>query len=337
MHSPTSRPGEFRRLGAGPMPNELDMSLPRSPPGPDQPGEREAGERWPSGSMRRAWSWQSLRLVQIRALASWLSHLERRPGGQALVVRLRQMGLSPLLNGLLGFRGSFGSLAEAAKAAHRFIPFAHDHPDETMLSLALAEVTRESDYPVLFQLAPIAPRLRRVFDLGGATGNLFYSYDRHLQFSEELVWTVCDLQPQRDAGLAFARERSERRIRFTDKLEEGDGVDLFLVSGALHYFEEPLYPLLSRFRRRPRHVIVNRSPFSRGAALYTVQDARTHLVACKLHGRSQFIQGMRDLGYELRETWPVFELQAWVPLFPEYCDRHYWGFHFALSAESGPP
>ncbi len=113
--------------------------------------------------------------------------------------------------------------------ARRFIPFAHDHPAATTLSLALAEVTRESDYPVLFLLAPVAPRLRSVFDLGGATGNLFYSYDRHLKFSEELVWTVCDLQPQRDAGLAKAREKGEQRIRFTGKLEDGDGADLFIV------------------------------------------------------------------------------------------------------------
>jgi len=269
--------------------------------------------------------------------ASWLSHVERRPGGQAMVRRLRQMGLSPLLNALLGFRGSFASLAEAAKVARRFLPFDHDHPDETRLSLALAELTRESDYPVLYQLAPVARRLSRVFDLGGATGNLFYSYDRHLHFSPELVWTVCDLQPQRDAGLAFARERGEKRIRFTDKLEDGEGADLFLVSGALHYFEEPLHPLLRRFRHRPAHVIVNRSPFSRGPALYTVQDARTHLVACELHGRSEFIQGMQELGYQLQAAWPVFELHAWVPLFPEYCDRHYWGFHFSLPAQPDAP
>jgi len=254
-----------------------------------------------------------------------------------MVRRLRQMGLSPLLNALLGFRGNFGSLAAAAKVAHRFLPFDHDHPDETRLSLALAEHTRESDYPVLYQLAPVAPSLRRVFDLGGSTGNLFYSYDRHLHFSPELAWTVCDLQTQRDAGLDFARERGEKRIRFTDKVEDGDGADLFLVSGALHYFEEPLHPLLRRYRHRPPHVIVNRSPFSRGPALYTVQDARTHLVACKLHGRREFIEGMQELGYQLQATWPVFELNAWAPLFPEYCDRHYWGFHFSLPTELGAP
>jgi putative methyltransferase (TIGR04325 family) len=159
-----------------------------------------------------------------------------------MVRRLRQTGLSPLLNALLGFRGSFGSLAEAAKVARRFFPFDHDHPDETRLSLALADLTRESDYPVLYQLAPVAHSLRRVFDLGGATGNLFYSYDRHLHFSSELVWTVCDLPPQRNAGLAFARERGEKRIRFTDKLEDGEGADLFLVSGALHYFRGATAP-----------------------------------------------------------------------------------------------
>lgn len=245
-----------------------------------------------------------------------------------MVRRLRQAGLTPLMNRMLGFRGSFASLAEAELVAHRFIPSAHEHPAEIGFGLALAESTRESDYPVLFHLAPVAAELRRVFDLGGSIGNLLYTYDRQLHFSPDLVWTVCDLPRQRAAGLAYARDKSETRLRFTDSPEEGDGADLFIVSGALHYFDEPLYPLLSRYRSLPRHVVVNRSPFSRGAALYTVQDARSHLVACKLHGRRDFLEGMEALGYRLKAAWPVYELQAWAPLHPENCDRHYQGFYF---------
>ena len=276
--------------------------------------------------------WRSLRLAQIRTLASLLSHIEKRPRGQALVRRVRQSGLSPLMNLMLGFRGSFASLAEAERVAHHFIPSAHEHPDEIGFGLALAESTRESDYPVLFQLAPVAADLRRVFDLGGSIGNLFYTYDRQLQFSPELEWTVCDLPRQRAAGLAYADDKGETRLRFTDRPDEGDGADLFIVSGALHYFEEPLYPLLSRYMKLPRLVVVNRSPFSRGAALYTVQDARSHLVACKLHGRREFLKGMEALGYRLKAAWPVYELQAWAPLYPENCDRHYWGFYFTLES-----
>jgi putative methyltransferase (TIGR04325 family) len=288
-------------------------------------------ESLPTQSLEGASPLRSLRLAQIRALACLLSHMGKRPRGQAILQRLSRTGLSPLMNALLGFRGSFESLDDAERIARRFIPSAHDHPDEIGFSVALAEGMRESDYPVLFLLVSIAPSLRRVFDLGGSIGNLLYSYDRHLHFSPEITWTVYDLPRQCAAGQAFARERGEKRIRFATDVKEGDGADLFIVSGALHYFEEPLYPLLSQFKQRPRHVIVNRSPFSRGPAICTVQDARTHLVACKLHGRDDFVHGMQELGYQLRATWPVFELEAWVPLQPKHCDRHYWGFYFVSS------
>ncbi len=282
--------------------------------------------------------WRALRLAQIRALASLLSSVGRVSRGGALLCRARQRRLVAAgLNRLLGFRRDFATLADAQAAATRYIPFAHDHPAETALFLTLADMTRESDYPVLFILAPLAGRLRRVFDLGGAVGNLLYSYDRHLHFRDDLTWTVMDLAPRRTAGLAFAQKRQEPRIRFVDSFEDAAGADLLIVSGALHYFEEPLYPMLQGLARLPDHVIVNRSPFSNGHALCTVQDARTHLVACKLHDRADFIGGMERLGYRLRAQWPVFELRAWVPLYPDLSAAHYWGFYFALADHAGPP
>src|SRR5690348_6991118 len=125
--------------------------------------ERDPTDKETRPARRPGAAWRSLRLAQIRALASLLSHIEKRPRGQTTVRRLRQTGFSPLMNRMLGFRGSFASLAEAERVAHRFIPSAHEHPDEIGFGLALAESTRESDYPVLFHLAPVAVDLRRVF------------------------------------------------------------------------------------------------------------------------------------------------------------------------------
>jgi putative methyltransferase (TIGR04325 family) len=277
----------------------------------------------------------SLRVKQIRIAASLLSHLGRRPSGARILCRAGHWPLvGPALRFLVGYRRSFASLEAAAAAARRHLPMGHDHPAQTELYIAMADVIRESDYPALFHLAPVAPGLRQVFDLGGAVGNLLYSYARHLPFSEALVWTVCDLPARRAAGIELARQRGEARIRFTEGFEEAAGADLLLVSGALHYFDEPLHPMLGRLDRLPRRVLVNRSPFSRGSPLVSVQDAGELLVACKSHDRTDFIAGMQALGYRLIAAWPVFELQAWVPLSPELCYPHYWGFYFELPAGS---
>ncbi len=285
----------------------------------------------------KRWSKPELRLLQIRLLVSLLSYVGRSPPGKSLFRFVRRSSaLMATLQWLLGYRKTFGTLAEAEACAARYIRFAHDHPGETELHKKLSDLTRESDYPVLFHLAPIAAQLRRVFDLGGGVGNLFYSYDRHLCFSKELVWIVCELPPRRAAGMRFAQDRKEPRLRFTGGLEDAAGVDLLLASGALHYFDEPLYLMLQGLAALPRRVIVNRTPFSRGQPLITVQDSHEFLVACKLHGREDFIRGMKRLGYELRDSWPVFELRTWVPLYPDLSYPHYWGFYFEQVEKSAP-
>jgi putative methyltransferase (TIGR04325 family) len=280
------------------------------------------------------WSMRKLRLRQIRFFASLLSYVGRAAAGKALVRRMRRHpSLVSLIDWLLGYRKTFASLAEAETCAARYLQSAHDYSGEIELHRKLSGLMRESDYPVLFHLAPCAFGLRRVFDLGGGVGNAFYSYDRHLRFSKELTWTVCELPARRVAGAEFAHKRNEPRLCFTGEVKGATGVDLLLVSGALHYFDEPLYPMLEKLECLPRRVIVNRTPFSRGHALVTVQDGGECLAACKLHSRDDFINGMKGLGYELRDSWPVFEFKAWVPLYPDVSYGHYWGFYFEHSTE----
>jgi putative methyltransferase (TIGR04325 family) len=106
-------------------------------------------------------------------------------------------------------------------------------------------------------------------------------------------------------GEKLAAERGETRIRFADTLAEASGSDVFIASGSLHYFEQPLHEILRKLERLPNHVFVNRTPYSAGADLITVQDNRSFLVPCKLHSRAKLVAGMQALGYELVSEWPV--------------------------------
>jgi len=271
----------------------------------------------------------SLRLLQIRVFAALLGHIGRRPRGRAALVALRENRVGVrVLNLFLGYRRVYASFAEAEAVAARYIGHAHEHPGEIQTHVELADITRESDYPALFHLAPIARELRQVFDLGGSVGNLFYCYARHLPFAAELSWTVCELPAKRVAGEHLAAQRGETRLRFTDKLDEAAGADLLIICGALHYFAEPLAEMLGRLERLPERVLINRAACSRGAALITVQDGGSHLVACRLHGRAEIVEGMLRLGYRLRGDWPIHERRLWVPLYPDLSLGHYLGFYF---------
>lgn len=232
------------------------------------------------------------------------------------------------MNALLGFRRVFPSFAAAQASASQYIQSGHEHPDEIRYHTSVSETVRESDYPLLFHLAPLAPELRHVFDLGGNVGNLFYAYQIQLRLPPTLLWTVYDLPMKKPLGEKLAAERGETRIRFANSVAAANGADVFIASGSLHYFEQPLPEILRTLERLPDHVFVNRSPTSAGADLITVQDNRSYLVPCKLHSRANLIAGMHTLGYELHSEWPVHELRLLVPTHPDLSARTYSGFYF---------
>jgi putative methyltransferase (TIGR04325 family) len=280
-------------------------------------------------SRKRPGLFRRLRLFQIRLTAASLSSLGRRAPGRSLIVRLRSAPpIRLLLESLLGFRRTFPTFHAAQICAARYIDAGHEHPDELEYHLSTANSLRESDYPVLFHLASIANRVHDVFDLGGNAGNLFYSYEKHLNFPADLTWTICDLPAQIALGEKIACERAETRLRFVRNLASVQSADVFIASGSHHYFSQPLDEILRSLRSLPSHVFVNRSPFSSGDDLITVQDNGTYLVPCQLHSRSKLLQGMQLLGYRLIARWPVHELRLWVPTYPDLSPPCYSGFYF---------
>lgn len=276
-----------------------------------------------------------MRVAQIRLVARVLISIGRSRWGRELVRRARDGALTGrALRRLLAFYGTFSSIEEARSCAARYVPASHEHPKQITLHAQFAEETRESDYPVLFFLSPVVSELRTVFDLGGSVGNLFFQLDRHLKFSDELVWTVHDIPVKRAAMYEFARKKGEKRLAFTDEFSSASGVDLFIVVGAIHYFEPKLAEMLGQLKSLPKHVVLNRSPFSSGEDIVTIQDGGLWVNACKLHSVEKLCSGMRDLGYQLVASWPVHERAVRIPLMPEYSET-YRGFYFRLSDGPG--
>src|SRR5260370_38391640 len=105
-------------------------------------------------------------------------------------------------------------------------------------------------------------------------------------------------------------------MRFTNTLAEASGSDVFITSGSLHYFEEPVHTILASLEDLPKHVFINRTPCSSGPDLITVQDNRSYLVPCKLHSRTALAARMHALGYDLRSEWPLVLPRRRAPLRP---------------------
>ena len=195
----------------------------------------------------------------------------------------------------------------------------------TSTLLETTEAARPSDYAAMFHLRPLLPAIRRVFDLGGNVGNLFYCFQRYLDFPPDLVWTVQDLPPHLADGAALAHRRRAAQLRFTGDWADAAGCDVLIASGSLHYFEEPLPRMVERLARRPAHILINRTPLTDGSPVATIQDARTFRVACMLYNRRDLVEGFDRVGYDLVDTWQAAELSLHVPGFPEHSVPEYSG------------
>lgn len=273
---------------------------------------------------------QRARLWQIRCFARFLERLGNRPGYIRIVRVLRDnFFLKPLFAAALGFRQKFDSFAQACHAAKAYSTLGHEDTANAARHLESIERLRESDYAVLYHWTRLNPQPRSVLDLGGNIGNLLYSYERYLQFPGDLRWNVVELPNVKMQGERLAAQRHERRIHYFDSIRDVGEVDLFLASGCLHYFDEPLPVLLAQLVHLPPLVFINRVPASAGAEIYTVQDGWNYLVPCKIRNRDELINGMREIGYDAIATWDANEMREIVPLYPESSAFRYAGFYFA--------
>jgi putative methyltransferase (TIGR04325 family) len=234
-----------------------------------------------------------------------------------------------------GYKRAFSDLASAQAVVKRYDALGHDcEVNASTLRDDMARL-RPGDYPVLFHLARLSLEGSRVFDLGGTSGNLFYLYDRALDFPKSLRWTVHDLPGHMERGRDLVRRLCESRLRFTDDVQGASGHDVLLVSGSLHYFDFQLHDYVAGLAQRPRHVIINRTPLVEPPTAACIQYVSGVMVACRLLNRRELIDGMVRLGYRLIDSWRVAEFAIKLPFDPEYWVREYGGLYFR-TGDGGP-
>jgi putative methyltransferase (TIGR04325 family) len=273
-----------------------------------------------------------MRLSLIRLWAFVFVRAARFPGALCVFRALRSSRLGRFVSDrLLGYHRLFASLAEAEACANRYWPASHASPANLSNQHRFIARPRLSDYPVLFQLSRITGEVR-LFDLGGNVGNLFYCYRNYLDLGRNFKWIVFDLPQTLEKGQALAAAQPNTEgLAFVDDFAAADGVDVFLASGSLHYFEDSLPAMLSRLRSRPPHVMLNRTPLTYGPTSVTVQDAGTVMHGCKLFNVNEIIEGMMELGYRMVDDWHVPDLNLRIPLYPDRSAPYYSGMCFRLN------
>ncbi len=267
------------------------------------------------------------RIKQIRVTAALVEQVSRTGAGLRLVRFVRSFVLTRrAYAALLHYRRPFASLHDARQAIGQLDGTAHESSSNIDWHSRMQAAIRPSDYAALFQLRPLLPQLTRIFDLGGNVGNLFYSYAGYVEFPPELTWQVFDLPAVVASGTALARKRNASQVRFTSTWQDADGSDLLIAAGSLHYFEAPLWAMVSELSNKPRYILVNRTPLNEDRAVAAVQDSIGIQVACFVYNRSDMIRGFERIGYELVDQWRAPELGLTIPGYPELSAPEYSGF-----------
>ena len=263
-----------------------------------------------------------LRDIQIVCAAKMFRLLGLISHGRRLIEGIERSRFgATILGWILGYRRSFRTLDEAERAVRPYAKGGHENP----VRLELSRVAKPSDYAAFYYLRDRMPYIKRIFDMGGSVGNLCYCYSDYLSLGTDTIWTVFDLPEYVRLGRKMASDRNARNLQFTDDPQKADGVDLLIVSGALHYFDKPLPEFIENIKQRPKYILINRTPLTEGPEFAVVQDAGYIRVACKLYNRSKLIADFKRLGYGLLGEWQAAELGLTVLDRPSSSVRAYTG------------
>ncbi len=228
-----------------------------------------------------------------------------------------------------GVHGVYPKFAAARAAAPKGRKLGYDNQESSNLYPYLLDFTKISDFAALFYFTQLVGPGTRIFDFGGNTGVLYYSYQRRWKLPGNVTWTVCDVPAVIEAGQELAKTRPSPGLSFTSEFADAAGSDLLLTSGTIQYVEESLPTLLTKLgRRTPKHILANRIPLWDKPAIATLQNLGPVTCPYQIFNRQEFLAGMEGAGYRVADTWECPESGISVRWHPSARLRGYTGILF---------
>lgn len=207
------------------------------------------------------------------------------------------------------FLGTYASFADAAAAAPPTKPLGYDNPEAAAMYDARLDRVHAADYPVLYWLHRIGP-VSGIVDFGGHVGVAYYAFRPYLEHQwHDVTWTVIDVPAVVARGEALALSRGARALRFSvsSALEQAD---VWMAAGSLHYVEDQPSAIISRMRRPPRYVLLNKVPLTDGDSYVTLNSIGTAFCPYAVRNRDAFERDLTDAGYVVRDRWRNEELSC---------------------------
>lgn len=234
------------------------------------------------------------------------------------------------------FFGVHSTWQEAEAAAASFGSVGYDH-ESTVDMYAQRTRKDQHDYPAAYWiLRSLQEGHRSVFDVGGNIGIKYMAFRDILMPHPDLRWRVQDVSAIVRHGRELALARGDTQLEFTDRFEDGDGIDLLYASGVLQYLPKTLGELLGGYRRLPKRILINTAAIHPAHEFFTVNNIWAAFCPYRVQTQASLIGGLTALGYRLRETWTNPDKPLFVPGRPDCSLRHYSGYCLDLAADKRP-
>ncbi len=185
------------------------------------------------------------------------------------------------------FRGAFRSHEEALRHVRPGKLKGYDNDGVSEVSKALMQEVPLWDYPVLYWLKRLSPEINRVIDAGGHVGVKYRAFAPYLEL-DQIHWIVYDLPAQVRAGRAEARPE-DKTLSF----------------------------IVSRLRRRPRYILLNKVATRDGPTVVTLENFRLAEVPYHIRNAREVPDALDALGYDIVDSWIIDSIAHRIDTHPE--------------------
>lgn len=227
------------------------------------------------------------------------------------------------------FFGVYPSFAEAQAAIPDHL--VHGWDDDAVVA---GDFFQPSLFAALFWLSRILKPGDCVIDFGGAVGQTHRALSERMNLPADVLWTVVDVDAAVRRGAELAVARGTRGLNFCNRVDAVEACDIFMSRGCLQYVETPLISLLASLPARPRYLLLDKIPLIEGPQFVTLQNLMRSAAPYQVFNRTAFLASLLELGYAIRDEWPVQELSCAIPFHPERFVAAHTGLLLELQAAS---
>lgn len=222
------------------------------------------------------------------------------------------------------FEGVYETFIDARFAAPTTKSNNYDSHEQAMWDMKLLkshfEELQPYDYPVLswmYRICKFANNNYNILDFGGNVAAQFYAYRKALPQNFIRKWIVYDLPKIIAVGEEFKKCQEASELHFTNKMPFNDEFDLLLMLGSIQYVEDATDPsyLITKFKKKPKYIIINRTPLLLNNQTLTVTLQNVHKTFSPMYAYNydDFFNCFNKLGYELIDVWKDFSCKCVIP------------------------